>query len=386
VNRGWLSELSVRTALVCASVGGGLVIGEIAVRGLFGDRIVLFPRYHTDAAYGEFGIRTIRPNSTFWHSSVDGQWRFVTNAAGFRDERDFSYEKSRDTIRIVSLGDSHTQGFEVAQGATYSAILEQELDRTGIESDVINTGVSGFGTAEQLVLLENEMFKYDPDIVVLGFYANDFKDNVKSGLFAIEDGRLELVKTSHLPGVRIQNLIYQFDIVRWLSENSYLYSWAFNATWDLAKNLLLTRRRAELTREYAILTEKVAEYERELTAALLQRMYQFCRRHDIGFVVVDIPQPSTDGRLRTSLPPAIRDAVRKSSDAVLFAEEIFDGHPPGALHVPNGHRHISERAHGVLASELARAVQQLLETRRGTPPPTGWSAGTSAASDRRWRE
>ena len=51
------------------------VIIEFVVRGLYKDETVLFPRYHTDARYGEFSLLKMRPNSEFWHTSIDGSWK-----------------------------------------------------------------------------------------------------------------------------------------------------------------------------------------------------------------------------------------------------------------------------------------------------------------------
>ena len=55
----------------------------------------------------------------------------------------------------------------------------------------------------------------------------------------------ELVNTSyeHLPGMRIQNVLNDHSILQWLSQNSYLYSFAFNTAYEAAKRLLLSRKR-----------------------------------------------------------------------------------------------------------------------------------------------
>ena len=67
------------------------------------------------------------------------------------------------------MGVSNTQGFEVRQEHTFSAVSERYLRREGTSAEVINAGVSGFSTAEALVLLENEGINDKPDVVVLGF-------------------------------------------------------------------------------------------------------------------------------------------------------------------------------------------------------------------------
>jgi hypothetical protein len=114
------------------------------VRAFYKDKTVLFPRYHTDAQYAQFTLRTIRPDSVFWHTSPDGSWKFTTNNKGFRADKDFEYKKPEGLIRILSLGDSHTQGYEVHQAFTFSAIIEKYLTVQGHNAEVINTGVSGF--------------------------------------------------------------------------------------------------------------------------------------------------------------------------------------------------------------------------------------------------
>jgi hypothetical protein len=140
-----------------------LILGEISIRVFLGDTIGHFPRYHAEATYGDFRIRRLRPETTFWHTSVDGSWRFVVNKKGFRCDRDFPYSKPDGALRIMTLGDSHTQGYEVRQDRTYAAI------GYGLKAEVINAGVSGFSTAEAAVLLEHEALKYDPDALILGF-------------------------------------------------------------------------------------------------------------------------------------------------------------------------------------------------------------------------
>jgi len=47
------------------------------------NRAVPFPRYHTDYRYGQYMIRGIRPGVEFWHTSVDGSWKVVSNSRVF---------------------------------------------------------------------------------------------------------------------------------------------------------------------------------------------------------------------------------------------------------------------------------------------------------------
>lgn len=339
-----------------------LVLSEVVVRALFAEQTVLFPRYHTDVTYGEHTIRRIRPNSQFYHRSVDGRWRFTTNSQGFRNYVDFEYDKAPGVFRVVSLGDSHTQGYEVRQDFTFSAVMERYLRRAGFNAEVLNTGVSGFGTAEQLVLLEQEMVKYRPDVVVLGFFANDLEDNLKSGLFELDaEGNLVEASFRHVPGVRIQNLIYSVPGVRWLSENSYFYSMLFNTTWEFFK-VKLARDSAEAVTEFAVpQTESVGEYDIALTSALLRRLHEVCVDQDILLIVLDIPMMAGHQGIATSFPDVLGAEMHESSDVFIESTGLLGEFAGVAeMHVPNGHNHISEFSHLLLGMAAGKAIVELM--------------------------
>jgi len=325
-------------ALATLAITGA--IGELVVRIAFKQQTVLFPRYHTDYHYGEYTLRGIRPASEFWHTSADGTWRFVTNNRGLRDSRNFAYEKPPGVVRVLSLGDSHTQGYEVRQDATFSAVLERYLDAHSITAQVLNAGVSGFSTAEELAYLVSEGYKYKPDVVVVGFYANDFEDNLKAGLFGLDEkGRVVEKSHSHLPGVRIQNVIYAIPGVRWLSENSYFYSLAFNGVWAFFKAKLESAAKFEKSVASASDSSK---YETDLTVALLERMGRFC---------------AGAHRFETSIPERMRERLAAANIEVLDSRALL-GELDGAaeFHVPHGHNHISELTHALIGVRLGEKI------------------------------
>jgi hypothetical protein len=293
----------------------------------------------------------------FWHTDISGRWKFVTNAQGFRNDKDFSYDKPLGVFRVLSLGDSHTEGFDVQQDRTFSAVLERCLRERGIPTEVINAGVSGFSTAEELAFLENEGLKYHPDVVVLGFYANDLQDNVKAGIFALTRDVLTVKKTEHIPGVRILNVLNSFALLRWLSENSYAYSFFLNGIWDFAKRRLLKTARAKLTTEYTVLVDSVDDYETRLEGALVRRMYRFCRDHDIRLVILDIPQFSHGREFLSSVPAELLSTFRVNSDALIYSRDALrECRNPADLYGRRGGGHISELTHLMYGRELGRTM------------------------------
>lgn len=346
----WLVNIS----FLIASLVIALLIGEWIIRALYKDSIVLFPRYTTGIQYGDFSIRVIRPNMEFKHTSIDGVFNFKTNSRGFRNDQGIDYKKNKDEIRVLSLGDSHTQGYEVNQNETFSWVTESLLRKKGLNATVINAGVSGFGNAEQLVFLENEGIKYQPDFVVLGFFGNDFEDNVKSGIFFLENDSLKVKNYSNLPGVSIQNKIYQFKIVHFLGENSYLYAFMFNTVWDFFKRLQIQQSGKVIETEFAI-TKKddYSQYEYDLTEKIIARMYKFTSERNIPLIILDIPLFDMD----SSIPKPLVSNFRQYSDTLFYFRDMLSDYEKISIaHVPNGHRHISVETHNMLGNKIAKFI------------------------------
>jgi hypothetical protein len=336
-------------------VGGA---GEAAVRWILGDQMVLYPRYHSKAVYGAYTLRRLRPNTVFWHTSIDGHWRFATNAAGFRNDRDIPYAKTPGRLRVISVGDSNTEGFEVRQSSTFSAVIERWLNLHGAPADVLNAGVSGFGTAEALAFLENEGINYHPDVVVYGLYANDFDDNVRSGLFDLDHGSLTVKSTVYAPAAKLLDVLNAIAPLRWLSEHSYLYSLAFNTGWSWFKRADIHRARNDAP-EYTQPLGLPNQDDQALMAALLSRMSRFCRAHGILFVILDIPDYSEHDarRFTSSIPSTLLDSVRHDADVFLSSHEVLDPYASIAeLHVEHGQNHISEFSHLMLGLRTAQAI------------------------------
>ena len=100
----------------------------------------------------------------------------LSNRFGFND-RDYPLTKEPGTFRILVVGDSY--GWGGGLKANYTALLENYFEaRDGFHKiDVVNTGYPGTHTGEQLVMLKKYGLQYNPDLVILGFFAgNDFTE------------------------------------------------------------------------------------------------------------------------------------------------------------------------------------------------------------------
>ena len=108
------------------------------------------------------------------------------NSKGLRD-REYAYRKPGNCQRILALGDSYTWGYGVGDDQIYTEVMERSLSERQPVWQVLNAGVSGWGTDQQYLYLKQEGFHYSPDIVIVGFfYMNDFANNAWSEQYGLQ--------------------------------------------------------------------------------------------------------------------------------------------------------------------------------------------------------
>jgi hypothetical protein len=94
-----------------------------------------------------------------------------TNEWGMRD-RERTLAKPPGTYRIALLGPSHVMGSGVADGETFAAFLEEELNRSPdlrarARYEVLNFGIAGTSLLQQLALLVDRATMFEPDAVFI---------------------------------------------------------------------------------------------------------------------------------------------------------------------------------------------------------------------------
>lgn len=97
-----------------------------------------------------------------------------TNAQGMRADREYSLLPTPARRRIVVVGDSFSWGEEVRNPETWEVFLERNLPDT----EVLNFGVHGYGTDQQLLRLRRDALRFAPDLVIVGFYEDNLHRNV----------------------------------------------------------------------------------------------------------------------------------------------------------------------------------------------------------------
>lgn len=164
----------IRCWLIAGGSLAALGFGEIGLRAIgYSSPSFYRPDFHRGSA--------LRPGETGWYTR-EGRAFIEINSQGLRD-REHSLDKPFDTVRVAILGDSYAEALQVDRSKTWWSVLERRLAECGsLQSgkviEVINFGVSGYGTIQQLLTLRHEVWRYDPDWIVLSFLTlNDVKDN-----------------------------------------------------------------------------------------------------------------------------------------------------------------------------------------------------------------
>jgi lysophospholipase L1-like esterase len=92
------------------------------------------------------------------------------NSLGTRGP-EFQRAKPPQTIRILSVGDSRTFGWGLAENETYSArlghLLQEKLGAAR-RVEVINAGVNGWGYEQMFVYFRDVGMGFHPDVVIVG--------------------------------------------------------------------------------------------------------------------------------------------------------------------------------------------------------------------------
>lgn len=143
------------------------------------------------------------PQAEGWFRK-EGEAYIRINSDGLRDE-EHRKQKPPDTFRIAILGDSYAEAFQVPLQNTFWKVMEHDLTTCHAFAEknieVINFGVSGYGTAQEYLTLQHYVWEYSPDIIILAFLTgNDIRNNSKAlepaapliPFFRLDNGKLML--------------------------------------------------------------------------------------------------------------------------------------------------------------------------------------------------
>lgn len=337
----------------------------------------MMPRYVTD---GGDGIRGNIPHSTYRHITPEVDVELRINGQGFRADDDLEIPKPDGVIRIAILGDSFFMGYEATLANSFGGQIESQLAMRGVRAEIVNLAVSGFGTAESLIALESRGLAFEPDLVVLEWHSTDPTDNVRSGLFALDDeGALVRANPTYLPAIATRDRLMKIPGYAFLIQHSHLYAALRERAGRFVKDLIVMEMPWQFDTEpepeaSAASPQPEAEAERAAPArdpraldrALVRRIEQVARAQGAGFVLFDVPLNFSRVEYATSLQLLDTDFVASLPVLSPVARFQVEASPDQKLYLEEGAGHWSPRGNAIAAG----LVVDYVLSGELAPPPT----------------
>ena len=391
-----------RALLLCAALVIGIILCEVTLR-VAG---ISYPVLYT--CDPDLASQHLPGASGWWLQ--EGRAYVRINRDGLRDG-EHRNPRPEDTFRIALLGDSYCEAFQIEVEDAFWSVMEAELNQgqtiEGRKIEVINLGVSGYATAQQLLQLRRDVWAYDPQVVLLAFTPqNDVRDNAKSlaleadpqlggvrPFFELRNGELVLdnsfrdsapylARSSRYECAKatIVNKSYLLQLLKHVKQRGFRRD-APPQNGEDEPMLDHARQSAEI---YSAPKTEDWTMAWQMTERMIQQMHKETRRHDARFCVVVLStclQAYPDARVRRkfmdeqgiddlSYPNRrIVELGERSgfpvADVAPFLRAHAEKHQEflhGAYNTPKGVGHYSVEGHRIVGEYLAEWLRKELQT------------------------
>lgn len=261
-----------------------------------------------------------QPNQSGIFKHPDFQVKVKLNSHGMRD-KEYPLERT-EKGRILVLGDSFGWGFGVEHEEIFSEIIE----RRHPEWEIINASVSGYGTDQQYLYLRSKGFRFQPDVIMLLFYENDFVNNAHSEqhwynkpLFEFEEEKLILTN------VPVPSASLKQELKRIVLGNTYLLRHLYLRFRHLTDLAPWSNESAENGDRNASMRLD----DHEVTQRLLLRIKKFAHQNRAQFVIVSVPMEMEKRQILNAFAKEhnipylpLDGAFSKVSEPVTFARDL----------------------------------------------------------------
>jgi hypothetical protein len=166
-----------------------------------------------------------------------GSYALATNSVGMRANREYSRSRERSAVRILLLGDSFSAGDGVNNEDRFSDVLERQ--HPGLE--VLNFGLAGSGTDQQILVFECIAKLFQADAFILAPWIGNIIRNrarfrsctdratgqmwyIPKPYFRMRDGQLllehqpvprERYRATEIPAHELDGVDYKYQNLRW---------------------------------------------------------------------------------------------------------------------------------------------------------------------------
>jgi lysophospholipase L1-like esterase len=269
------------------------------------------------------------------------------NSHGLRD-REFSYEKPEGVKRLLGIGDSFTFGYGVNLDDCYLKQLELELNRNGDKWEVINAGVTGYSMWQYLAYFEHYGYRYEPDLVTIGFYFDDFYGDPSA-----EEKTYSGVRHHSLKSIRLVN--FSRNCLQLLQ---FRYRYLLGSRWLRS---IEDRREYILSNAYhRLLSGKADQKLYKKFESRLREFYRIAKQHGARVLVIFIPDivqlnhPELQG-----VNDVLKEICLRSHVSYLDMTSHFERFEDvKKLYLLPYDAHTSPAGHQIIAAEIKKKIKE----------------------------
>jgi D-alanyl-lipoteichoic acid acyltransferase DltB (MBOAT superfamily) len=248
----------------------------------------------------------------------------TTNRLGLRD-KDYDDRRPANTWRVAVLGPSNVMGWGVADGQTFEALLEEQLNRAPLGAgphkfELLNFGVPGYQPPQQLVNFER---------------AGRLQPNL---LFYVATGREQRRSAHYLAEVVRKGIAIPYPELQAIVERAG------------------TRIGMDETQAKRSLEPHAAE----ILQAVYQRIAADADRQGVRAVWIFLPQVR-GGSWQEETPQAMRLAA-EAGFTVVSLNDIYAGHDIASLRLAEWDDHPNSLAHRLIAARLYEELRSRADT------------------------
>jgi hypothetical protein len=288
--------------------------------------------------------------------------------------------RAQPPLRILLFGDSFTHGDEVPYRESWGYLLGEELRTVGVETQISNLGVGGYGMDQALLRWQAVAEEIPADLVIFGLQLVDVPRNtsmippiaMKTGLpfskprFVLAGAELRLINSPALPTRELADTVK--NIARWpLAPHEGAYDPADYAVRPWQRSRLATLavdRIHEILETDPLLTPD----SQALARRIIDEFRDGVQRRGADFMIVSLPRRRyLRDRLEKGVQPGAAFLQELSADFhfVPTEEQLYTARTDDSFRsffMPLGH--FTRAGNAIVASQVAQAVRAWSARRR----------------------
>ena len=270
----------------------------------------------------------------------------TVNSLGLRGG-EASADKPAGTYRILGIGDSFAFGEGVKDKDTFLNRLQLQLNARPAGNErhqVLNAGVQGYNTRDEVLYLEHRWLALNPDLVLIIFYLNDAYDDR-----AILNRGQELGIYSERSGGLAQHS-YLADFVQH-AYDAHRQSKAVEAYY---------KQHYFTDAEHFLETPGSYDVDWTVSRAALEHAADLCRQRNIKLGLIIFPElyNLNGGYPFLGIHKLVSDYCHRLDIPCLDLLDTFRGHGPETLWVHPSDHHPNETAHALAATAIESFVRR----------------------------